>query len=750
MEEKNEQDQPKENEIDQNEVSPLVDKEKIFGEDTKSVKSVLTHGSIDERDNWCWILFIHAFLFVGKAMRVYFQICEIYFCLIILCFLINFILVLFYYQEDSVIRLIAKAICLLGVAVFFCNPLTMTFWEFSKLNWLKDNPFISLGKLWNIPQKTFTNSYWVDSFLVLFLFLYLVFGVLYSITGFSGIDYYHCVILFTPSAIKYLFLYLTYICMAIYSFIYFKFPKDNIVRTIYMNLVNTNDADEEDKREIPEDPFVISMFRNTRIFVRGEKSEEPTQVFGISGELMFLVVKIITSVVFLAYIIIDFVKFKLGFKGIFLSLILWLVSSLYAVSIIMPVWFTVIFEKGYKCCCCCKGKIEDVVFTGSSSSFKMAKDIQKIKGFTRFMYINSFFYFLGGFILLVILLMLSTLQDSTFYDIEKTSTWDGLSHLHETPKPKSNKTKNSMCSTKIHDLNLLQIGALAAFTYYDNDTTNHNTHKKDVGSTRDYLVNSFFRDSIDSGINITYFDFISDSDDQAVILKTNIDFPDSSQHDRNVTVYAIRGSTTGGDWKADFEMFSSSALLSIMRMIPLIPLPETISARFFSRIMTLPIEAMVSSTSTYHYTSGLLEIINKDIAKSKEKRDIIVTGHSLGGGLSKIVGINLGVQSVAYSGPGITPLEYLFRGEGIGPYFKSTFIDIIPDKDIVPRFEVSGGIRYRLLCAFGITSCHNILSSLCMMGIICEEEFYTEDFCRGIWSKSDYNKMKKVESSVES
>ena len=38
-------------------------------------------------------------------------------------------------------------------------------------------------------------------------------------------------------------------------------------------------------------------------------------------------------------------------------------------------------------------------------------------------------------------------------------------------------------------------------------------------------------------------------------------------------------------------------------------------------------------------------------------RNIIFTGHSLGGGLAKLLGVKYNKQSISFSGPGVTPLE---------------------------------------------------------------------------------------------
>jgi len=49
------------------------------------------------------------------------------------------------------------------------------------------------------------------------------------------------------------------------------------------------------------------------------------------------------------------------------------------------------------------------------------------------------------------------------------------------------------------------------------------------------------------------------------------------------------------------------------------------------------------------------------------------------------------MQGFSVSGPGINPLEYSLRkiNKKYNKYYKITFVDLVPDLDIVPRVELS-------------------------------------------------------------
>lgn len=63
-----------------------------------------------------------------------------------------------------------------------------------------------------------------------------------------------------------------------------------------------------------------------------------------------------------------------------------------------------------------------------------------------------------------------------------------------------------------------------------------------------------------------------------------------------------------------------------------------------------------SMTSSHSYWSTVVDYVNKrSLASTNDpgKYTTLVVGHSLGGGLAKIVGCKTDLQAVAFSGPGL-------------------------------------------------------------------------------------------------
>ena len=81
------------------------------------------------------------------------------------------------------------------------------------------------------------------------------------------------------------------------------------------------------------------------------------------------------------------------------------------------------------------------------------------------------------------------------------------------------------------------------------------------------------------------------------------------------------------------------------------------------------------------------------------KRIIFFIGHSLGGGLAKLLGVKYNKQSISFSGPGVTPLEIEYSRKN-NNYIKTNFVDVIPDKDVVQRIEKTSGTVFRVICDY--------------------------------------------------
>ena len=111
-----------------------------------------------------------------------------------------------------------------------------------------------------------------------------------------------------------------------------------------------------------------------------------------------------------------------------------------------------------------------------------------------------------------------------------------------------------------------------------------------------------------------------------------------------------------------------------------------------------------------HYFSQIENYI-KSIKPNRSA--ILVTGHSLGGGLANIVGAHLRLRSVGISAPGI-----MFAGGKLGlstSQIRAWNSNVQPTKDIVPKIDMQGGLNQHIDCHLSVGQCHSSAVTLCRL-----------------------------------
>lgn len=291
-----------------------------------------------------------------------------------------------------------------------------------------------------------------------------------------------------------------------------------------------------------------------------------------------------------------------------------------------------------------------------------------------------------------------------------------------------------MCNTQVHYLNFIQLVALAQAAYINKDD--------DINIAKDIFYSStIFKYSIPK---IKSMKFLTKENDNIVILRTDFE----NANGRKLIVFSIRGSTSFRDWWLDLEMFSPSAVFTLIKRIPLILKEDSYTSEAIKWLLTLPLKGLEDISLLKRYSETVYSKVD-NIIKENNNTDFIFVGHSLGGGLSKYVATHYQVQSFSVSGPGVSPLEYKHKEiNGYNKYFKSSFIDIIPDMDIVPRLEISNANKYRVLCGKGPFTCHSVDRTLCMMGIMCHQEQSTKRLCLSMTNigENEYYEMKNLKN----
>ena len=691
-------------------------------------------------------------IYIGRIGRILFTIGELYFCILVLNIVVDYIAILMcttatFSGKWNICACIGLFLYIIGLSV----PLTMIFWETLRFRWLRcHNPFQT------ILDISFTENKNIDSiikekkcvgYITDAISFILMAALLITYIGYEKkpeqFEIMCLVFYFIIPAIKFNIIFLIYFVHSFRTLFSKSYKLTNKKDPFLISLqrkpkvnfhckCNKKDNEEDNENEMDTDIGNGNENDNENENENDKKKDKEIKI----KEVIFFILKLIGVLFGFIYQMV-IIPYRGGDLYAFIfCLILSIITFIFSLSISFPIWLFQIFSRWQPLC---EIKIfgrqlcqEDVVIEAKERVSGILKTEPQFFGFK---YLNLLIraLIIAAFIAFPIIKKKN--QGSTFTKITDSThgRWNGTYISGKYPKTNQrDAVRNAMCFTNIHYLNMVQLEALAQISYF-----------KDTEDVKVFMKNSVFREDADVPVLIDDIKFLTNKDDDGVLLKVDLHVPSSSS---NVTVFSIRGSTSALDWWLDFELLASSAMFTLARRIPLITRTESGTASLLTRFMTLPIRHMNEITLSYKYTKTLFRAYDDYMYDHKDNNNtIIFVGHSLGGAMSKIMANKYAKQSVAISGPGITPIEQLYRPKDqYDMYFKSTFIDVVPDNDIVPRVETEGGVKYRLLCESSNVNCHSIDRTLCMTGILCGQEYYTGDFCSGLFDREEIDKMKET------
>lgn len=182
-----------------------------------------------------------------------------------------------------------------------------------------------------------------------------------------------------------------------------------------------------------------------------------------------------------------------------------------------------------------------------------------------------------------------------------------------------------------------------------------------------------------------------------------------SINEDKVRILAVRGSTTSADWLADLNMLATVGVLrgisNFMPVLSLLPpfIVRTLIAKFGS-------DDLFGAQDIFAPLMNVTETWQK--ISSIDGHQLIITGHSLGGLLSTVVGARLGVESISFSPTGDYYSSTRFQTEN--SKVKTSSVVIKPDYDVVPMIDIPSGFTQGIQCLdTWFIGCHSIDKSVC-------------------------------------
>ena len=198
----------------------------------------------------------------------------------------------------------------------------------------------------------------------------------------------------------------------------------------------------------------------------------------------------------------------------------------------------------------------------------------------------------------------------------------------------------------------------------------------------------------------------------------------------NFDIIAVRGTMDKSDVEQDIGLWSEVATFQIFSW--LIPLTNVLPIGFirqFVNLASIP-EKMIAPSIRDNYDGPVYDYIKNEVIPIRNDSYVIITGHSLGGGLSQIVAARLyndgysnndNIMSFSISSPGTlyTSKKFGFSVDSLD----KTSVSLLPRRDIVSTVDVHGGIIQMIECdAKQIFSCHSAQTSFCEMYQQCSDQ----------------------------
>jgi len=194
-------------------------------------------------------------------------------------------------------------------------------------------------------------------------------------------------------------------------------------------------------------------------------------------------------------------------------------------------------------------------------------------------------------------------------------------------------------------------------------------------------------------------------------------FPPERTNGIGTRVWALKGTSTWRDIYTDTKLFSTIHVLQVFSSV--VPILSLLPLNLVQSI----VGAVSLRRGERRLWEDLEKVVREQQAVSKGRERVLLTGHSLGGGIAQIVAARMQLPALVFSSPGIV---YSARRFGLSEEQQARHVVVVmPDHDVVPRVDRHAGVVQHIACRgrdglhASAGSCHSLDKTACELWRVC-------------------------------